>query len=281
MVGPVVDRVAPQLTVSGEHIRRAAGHAGKVTLGVHLEQLAAGPGVHRVGRNIDGHIAHDLDALGVGVGLQLGPLLAKLELDKLPEQHLVGVVGGKLGQSIGVAQLQLLGPLVPGLHALLGLDGHVHGVVRQPVLVLQHIGVVLVGQVLLAAIFVGTLGLPVGKRLTQQRKTGVVHRAVVHLGLVAAPVDLLQVGGLQKAFLLQGLKADKVRVARKRGAALVGAVAVAGGAQGQDLPDGLARLSQKVHKMIRLGAEAANAVRAGQAGDRHQNTGFTHDMFPQ
>ena len=63
-------------------------------------------------------------------------------------------------------------------------------------------------------------------------------------------------------------------------AALVGAVAVAGGAERQQLPDRLACCRQEIHKLKCRLAKAADPIRAGQTGYRHQNTTFTHDPLP-
>ena len=104
MIRPVIQRVAPQLTVGGEIIRRAACHTGKTALGIQLEQLAAHPGIHRVGRDIDGDIAQDLHTLVVGILLHSLPLGAELVLYKLPEADLFLVFGSKGGQRSLVPQ---------------------------------------------------------------------------------------------------------------------------------------------------------------------------------
>jgi hypothetical protein len=103
-----------------------------------------------------------------------------------------------------------------------------------------------------------------------------VQGAVVHLLRVIAPGLCLELGCREQAFFLQGIKVDEVGVARKGGAALIGAVAVAGGAQGQQLPDLLPGSGQKIHKFECFLAKAANSIRAGQAGHRHQDSTFTH-----
>ena len=103
-----------------------------------------------------------------------------------------------------------------------------------------------------------------------------VEGAVVHLFGVLSPVLRLELGGSEQAFFLQGIEVDEIGVAGKGRAALIGAVAVARGAQRQDLPDLLARVGQKIHELERFFAKAANAIRAGQAGHRHQNSTFTH-----
>ena len=86
----------------------------------------------------------------------------------------------------------------------------------------------------------------------------------------------LELGGGEQAFFLQSVEVDKIGVARKGRAALIGAVAVSCGTEWQDLPDLLARLCQKIHKLECFLAKAANTVRAGQAGHRHQDSTFTH-----
>ena len=241
----------------------------QAALAVQLEQLAAHPGVYRVGRDVDGHIPQDLDPLGVGIGLDLLPLLAEHVLQKLPEADLLRVFGGVAGQGLPVAQAVLPRPLGPGLHLLLRLDGHVEGVIVQPVLIGQCEGVVIVGVVGPAAVPAGAAGRPGGIGRTQQRIADVVDGAVVDAAGVRAEVGLLQLLGGQQALLAQSLQVDEIGVARKGRAALVGAVPIAGGAEGQDLPDVLARRRQEVHKFDSLRPEAADPVRAGQAGHRH------------
>ena len=73
----------------------------------------------------------------------------------------------------------------------------------------------------------------------------------------------------RRALSPRALQVDELGVARKGRTALVGAVPIAGGAQGQDLPDGLARRRKEIHEPDGLRPKAADPIRAGQAGDRH------------
>ena len=91
-----------------------------------------------------------------------------------------------------------------------------------------------------------------------------VESAVVHRKWVIAPLFRLELGGGQQAVGLESVEVDEVGVARKGRAALVGAVAVAGGAEGQQLPDVLARSGQKIHELERFGAKAANTIGPGR-----------------
>ena len=110
----------------------------------------------------------------------------------------------------------------------------------------------------------------------QHSEAPFVEGAVVHFQRVFAPAFCLEVCGGQQTLFFQRFQVHKIGVARKGRAALVGAVPIARGAQGQDLPDLLACRRKEIHKFFCLFAKAADPVGAGQAGHRHQNTTFTH-----
>ena len=277
MIRPVIQRVSPELAVCGEVIRRTAGHAGKASLRVQLEELAAHPCIHRVGRDVDRDVAENFHALFVGVVLDLFPLGGKLVLQELPEADLLFLLCCELCQRGGVPQAVVPGPLSPALHAVGGLEGHVEGVIIQPAVVGKGESVVVVGVVVGAAVEAGVLLAPCGVGGAQHFIAAGVESAVVHRKRVIAPLFRLELGGGQQAVGLESVEVDEVGVARKGRAALVGAVAVAGGAEGQQLPDVLARSGQKIHELERFGAKAANTIGAGQAGHRHQDSTFTHD----
>ena len=245
MVGPVVQRVAPQLTVGREVIRRAARHTGKAAVGVQLKQRAAHPCIHRVGRDVDGDVAQNLHVLFVGVGLHRLPLGRKLVLHELPEADLFLVFGGKGSKGLFVAQAVGLVPLHPVLHAVGHFQGHVQGVVVQPFLIGEGKGIVIIREVIAAAVQPGALLAPCGVGGAQDFKAAHIQSAVVHLFGVCAPFFGLELGGGEQAFFLQSVEVDKIGVARKGRAALIGAVTVAGGTEWQDLPDLLARLCPK------------------------------------
>ena len=274
VVVPVIQRVAPQLAVGGKEIRRAAGHPPGPAVGVHLKQSAAGPCVGRVRRHIDGDIPHDAHAAAVGVVFQRPPLLVKLVLHKGPKAQLVGVLVPELLQRFGVAQAVGAGPLLPVFHAVLLLDGHVQAVIRQPAVAAEGKGVpvVRVGGVaaghraLRQKILVG---------FAQHRQPLLVQKAVIHPLRVGAPVQKGVVGAGQQAVRGQQVQVDQVGVARKGGAALVGAVAKAGGPDRQDLPDALPGADQEIDKPAGRRPQRADAVAARQAGQRHQDTAFT------
>ena len=280
VVCPVVQGVAPQLAVCGEVVRRAARHPGKAAVGVQLKQFAAHPCIHRVGRDVDGDIAQNLHTLLVGVGLDRLPLDAELVLHKLPEADLFLVCGSKGGQRSLVAAAVGRVPLHPVLHLVGDLQRHVQGIVVQPVLVGKGKGVVVIGVVVGTAVQPGALAAPCGVGLAQHRKAADIQSAVVHFQRIFTPAFRFEVCGGQQTFFFQRFQVHKIGVARKGRAALVGAVAVAGGAERQQLPDRLSCRRQEIHKLKCRLAKAADPVRAGQTGYRHQNTTFTHDPLP-
>ena len=282
VVVPVVERVAPQLAVGGKVVRRAACNAAGLALSVCLKQLTARPGVSGVGGDINGNIAHDGDALLLGVGVQGAPLAVKLILQERPELDLPGVFGLEFSQRLRLTHAQGAGPLLPVHHAVGLLDGHVQAVVGQPVAAqkLEAVPVVGVGRLVAGH---RALFQEVRVGFAQHSEALFVEGAVVHMSRVAAPVDSSVVLFGQQAVGGQQVQINKVGVAREGGAALVRAVGVAGGADGQNLPDGLPGLGQKVHKVMGRLAHAADAIPAGQTRDRHQNAAAAfefHSVFP-
>lgn len=79
---PVVNGVAPELAVCGEGIRRAARHLFRMAAFVQLEQLRICPHVRRIQGHVNGNVADNPDALGVGVAAQRLPLFVKFILSK-------------------------------------------------------------------------------------------------------------------------------------------------------------------------------------------------------
>ena len=84
---------------------------------------------------------------------------------------------------------------------------------------------------------------------------------------------LLQVGARDEPLLAQAVERDEERVAGEGREALVRRVAVAGGAEGQDLPQALAGLLQEVEEGGRLRAQLSDAVGTGQRRGVEQDPG--------
>ena len=258
---PAVERVAPQLTGGGETIRGNARHRrGDVVL-VQLEQPRVCPCVCRIQRHIDGDIADDLDALAVGVGFQLAPLLVELELKILVVLHLKVQLPAVVVHGGLPAQTDILCPLDPRLALKAVLYRHEQGKIVQPPLVF------------LAECrkrFV-VADVAAGVRQPQQTAALGIQAAVINVIRLAAEVCLFALGGGQHPFLHQCVQADEIRIARKGGKALVRAVAVACHTQRKDLPVSLPGFLEPVHKVVCFLRKAADAVRGRQTADGQQN----------
>ena len=85
---PVVDRIAPELAVGGKSVRREACCHSRDSVAVKLEQLRLTPDVRAVKGAVYRDIADYLNAVVVGVFLELMPLLEELELQEDVEIHL-------------------------------------------------------------------------------------------------------------------------------------------------------------------------------------------------
>ena len=263
VAGPVVERVAPELAVGSKGVGRAARHLRQVDFAVGLEEFRPGPEVAGVRADVDGNVAHQPHAMGVGVGFQGVPLGVEEELYGLVVAHLVGEAGFGLGQRLGLAAAQVVRPIGEACLILLRLDGHKEGVIVQPE----------------ALRFAESFILRRGG--SQQADGGFVQhggplgveRAVIHTAHGLRGGDFLR---RQQARFGEKTVINEIGVARKSGKALVRAVAVAGGADGQNLPIGLPGFGEEIHEGEGFAAQRADAKGPRQAENGHQNAACTH-----
>ncbi len=174
------------------------------------------------------------------------------ELHELLEVDLVGQLLPFLLEGLVLAGDQLGGPTGPGLALVVVFQGHEQGVVVEP------------GGTLGAELGHGFLQLLFGLCETLVRLAEQGHLEVDDLPeLDVLAVELGRSGevlGHEQAFFFEGGQVDEQRVSGGRREALVGRVAVAGGAQGQDLPDLLVGLEQEIDETEGLTAQGADAV---------------------
>ena len=216
-------------------------------------------------RDEDRQVAHDRDAARVRVGLDGGPLLIELPLDEAPERDLGGVLAPRCGERLRVACAQRLRPLPPRLTAVCRFERHEHRVVVEP-LGLRSTP----GRERDAVIGAG-VGQETCARLTQLREPPRHDTLIGHARGVEAAGG--QHRRAQPAARDERLECHHQRAAGERRDALVGRVAGADRRGRQQLPQALAGRDQPVDEVKRLGAEIADAVRAGQRGDVQQHTG--------
>ena len=262
---PVIERISPELAVLREIIGRAAGHTGRRSGLVELEQRRIRPDIAGIIGHIDRQVTDDLDSLLVDVASQSLPLLIEQVLQVGKEPTILrkrDAIGLQCARS---AQANLLRPGLPRAHIIGTLERHIHGIVLDPRVCLaelaQRVGVTV------AAALIG---------LVEQVKAHRELEAVIHAFAVGRPVDRIDLLLLEQAVPDQRVKVNKIRVSGAGAERLVRAVAVAGRADRQDLPIMLAGGLQKIRKLVRCLSHGADAIGRRQRGNMHQNTGTSH-----
>ena len=145
---------------------------------------------------------------------------------------------------------RLVGPLRPRLHAEMTLACHKQGVILQPTAVLRPES--------------GDLSrVPLPAPLLRQRQhfeAALVNLAVVHITGLSTPLAAFHVAAFQQTVGDQHIQIDEVGISGKGGKALIGRVTIAGRAERQHLPVMLARLMEKISKIIGCLAQRADAI---------------------
>ena len=187
----------------------------------------------------------------------LRPLLEEEPLLERDLAHLAPELTARPLERLGITVHERAVPAAPRRPAVRALQGHEEAEVVEPGRLRVREG--LEGL----AARRRRLLLECGEGLRQERLLELDHGPEVDLSRRELG-PLLQVGSGQQALLAQAVEGDEQRVARERREALVGRVAVAGGAEGEDLPEGLAGLRQEVQEGGRLVPQLTDAVGAGQ-----------------
>ena len=117
-----------------------------------------------------------------------------------------------------------------------------------------------------------------GQSAPEHGEAALINPSVVHIPGIGSPVLALHLIPGQQPVLDQQLQVDEIRIARIGGKALVGGVAVAGGAQRQHLPAVLPGGVEKIGKVIGGLAQSPDAVGRRQGKYRHQNAAATIHM---
>ena len=155
------------------------------------------------------------------------------------------------GQSRRIVEADsLIGPFLPGLHTEMPLEGHEQGVVRQPG-----------GVFLRKGRHRAAIPRPASfRRLFQQVQAVFIELAVIHMAGILTPVPVADLLLRQKSILDQQIQINEIGIARIRGKALVGGIAVAGGTEGEHLPVPLTGGVEQIGKVISRKAHGADAV---------------------
>ena len=261
---PVVERIAPELAVGGEVVRRHPCHLGGSPCPVQQKLFPLAPDVGAVQGDVDGQITDQLHAPGVHIRLERRPLGVEPVLHGGVEGHVLRQYRPPvLQRRCLMAPQGLVRPEIPGGVLEMGLGRLIQSVFFHPGIPVRKVP----GRL-------GPLPAEAGKCLAQQAVSALVHSSVLHRLSLRRPGRLqLRLG--QQSLRRQGLQVDEQRVARKGGDAGVGGVPRAGGAHRQNLPPGLPGGLQEVRKRPGLAAQRTDAVGSRQGKNRHEDTGCT------
>ena len=128
MIVPVIERIAPELSVRREVIRRAACHRLQLTLLVELKELGVRPGIRRIRRDINRQVADNRDAVRGRIVLQALPLLVEQHLRPGIEINLGLMRLPEVVQCLAVPLPERLCPAEIALSALRIFDGAIQAV---------------------------------------------------------------------------------------------------------------------------------------------------------
>ena len=84
-----------------------------------------------------------------------------------------------------------------------------------------------------------------------------------------APIDRIDLLLQKQSVRDEGIEVNKVRISRAGAERLIGTVAVAGGADGQNLPVTLSCRMEEIREFIRRLAQGTDAIGRGQRGNVH------------
>ena len=258
---PRIERVAPELTVGTEIVRRDTGDGARLSVRVEAELPRLRPDVRAVGGDIHGQVTDDAHTVRVRIGAHRVPLAGKLCLQIGVQQHARIELRGRLCECGGVTVAQRRRPGVPRCAALRLLDGHIQAVIHEPRLRRErgaqrgHDG-----------------SLFARKCRSPERGLARVHAAVVHAHRIAAPVDGAHLVERERTALDQRLRREQVGAAGKGRRRQVRRVRAVRRVEGQDLPVALPGGSEKIDKLPGGCAQIADAARPRQSRHRQQDT---------
>ena len=159
-------------------------------------------------------------------------------------------------------QTDVLGPLGPGRPVKPVLHCHKQRIIPQPPAIIRHKPLI----ILILTDFTALIS------LSQKRIAGLIHFLIIHTPRFIPKIRCLTLRLRQHPLLHQRLQADKIRIPGKGGKRLIRRISIAGGAQRQNLPIGLPRPLQPVHKIISAFRKTSNPVLRRQTGNRQQHS---------
>ena len=258
---PRIERVAPELTVGTEIVRRDTGNGARLSVRVKAELPRLRPDVRAVGGDIHRQVADDAHTVRVRIGAHRVPLAGKLRLQIRVQQHARVELCGRLCERVRIPVAQRGRPGIPRRTALLFLQSHVQAVIHEPRLCCER------------GAQCGRDGsLFARKRRSPERGLARVHAAVVHAHRIAAPVDGAHLIGRERAARHERLRRQQIGAAGKGRRRQVRRVRAVRRVEGQDLPVALPGGSEEIDKFPGGCAQIADAARPRQSRHRQQDT---------
>ncbi len=198
------------------------------------------------------------------------PLERKGKLEGLFLCNLAAVLRGCMGQRLRLAAAQRLGPLSPRSGVEFAAQHGVKSVVGQP-------NFLDAAKLLKLFPLSGKAGVArpsvekIARCLKEQWKLLLLNPVKIHWP--AATVEVCDAGALDPALVRKQFQADEQRITRKCRGSRIGRVAVAGGAEGENLPDVLPGAGEEGDKLMGGRSQVADAPIRGQGSYVQQNSG--------
>jgi hypothetical protein len=244
---PVVERIAPVLTVGVEVVGRHAGNRERLAVRVEREQPALPPHIDAVAIDVERQVAEQTDTATVRVALQRTPLQLEQVLLEGERAELLAARGAALAQRRGLAVAVRRGPLPPRLR-IEALAQELEEAVRlEPAAAYAH----------------------------ERRERALLLRARerrerrVARGAVSGRSDARR----QLRGRAEILRSDEPRIAGVRRAQRVWRAVCIRDAERQRLPNAESALGQPIDEAPRVGAERAARVRTRQRSRMEQDAG--------
>ena len=257
---PIVQRIAPELPLVGEGVRRTARDKRRHIIPIQHEEMRLAPHVGRVERDIYRDIAYKLHAVSVRVGAQRVPLLIKKHLHKA---MILYFILQKLTVSAKRVMLphsqRPVVPFHPCFHAEISLCRHIQGIVLYPEAVpAERRG--LVGISFPAAL----------KSLAQKLLASGAYLAIVGFRAVVSPIDGFYLILFQKTAVCKHIKVYVIGITGVCGKRGIRAVAAACWHKREKLPVFLSGVPEKVHKFISALPHCADSPIRRKRAQRHK-----------
>ena len=228
---PVVQRIAPELSVLSEQIRRYARDFLRQFLLIELEPVRFSPDFRGIQSYVYRDVPYYAYARFIRVSLEIIPLLIEQELNILKHFHVFEEFFVPSGAGFRLMESYVfIRPLCPRAHVIVLLERHEKRVVREPLFFHDES----------AERVPVPRDTPCGS-FSQQSKSVLVQFAVVHLVRIVSEIGCISFLLCKKSVFDEDLKIHVIRISGKRRKALIRRISVTDRTYRQHLPVLLSR----------------------------------------